>query len=157
MDTPPSKTSASRLTRRRLLLVGVGLGGVVAIGRWRYLTAPEHGNTKFSVQEVHSKQRAGEVVLIDIRTPQEWAATGIAKGAHPIDMRRDDFIAALQQIVGDARDAPIALICARGVRSARMTLRLAEAGFTNIIDVPEGMLGSKAGPGWIKSDLPLVR
>ena len=33
---------------------------------------------------------------------------------------------------------------------------LREAGFTNIIDVPEGMLGSGAGPGWLKSGLPLT-
>ena len=45
-------------------------------------------------------------------------------------------------------------MCARGVRSRRLTARLTEAGFTNIIDVPEGMLGSSAGPGWLKNDLP---
>ncbi|MCX8952452.1 rhodanese-like domain-containing protein, partial [Ruegeria sp. NA] len=33
--------------------------------------------------------------------------------------------------------------------------RLIEAGFTNIIDVPEGMLGSAAGPGWVRTGLPV--
>ncbi|SCZ55179.1 Rhodanese-related sulfurtransferase [Epibacterium ulvae] len=145
------------LNRRRLLLVGLGIGGAVAVGRWRYLTAPEHLNAKLSVQETHTRQKTGEITLVDIRTPREWAATGIAEGAHPIDMRRDDFVEALQGVVGENRSAPIALICARGVRSARMTIRLSEAGFNNIIDVPEGMLGSKAGPGWINSNLPVVR
>ncbi|MEO0931960.1 MAG: rhodanese-like domain-containing protein, partial [Pseudomonadota bacterium] len=46
-------------------------------------------------------------------------------------------------------------ICARGVRSARMTNRLTQAGLTQIIDIPEGMLGSFAGPGWVKRDLPI--
>jgi hypothetical protein len=38
-----------------------------------------------------------------------------------------------------------------------MSARLAEAGFTGIVDVPEGMLGSSAGPGWLARDLPVVR
>lgn len=37
-----------------------------------------------------------------------------------------------------------------------MTERLRAAGFTQIIDVPEGMLGSGAGPGWLKRGLPVV-
>ena len=98
---------------------------------------------------------SGEIVLIDIRRPDEWKRTGIGEGAYPIDMRRDDFIEALQAVAGADKSKPIALICARGVRSARMSNRLTEAGFTRIIDVPEGMLGSKAGPGWVKSDLPV--
>jgi hypothetical protein len=36
-----------------------------------------------------------------------------------------------------------------------MNTRLASAGFTDVLDVPEGMLGSGAGPGWIASALPL--
>ena len=31
---------------------------------------------------------AGEVVMIDIRTPQEWRHTGLADIAQPLDMRR---------------------------------------------------------------------
>ena len=67
---------------------------------------------------------------------------------------RADFIAALTDAAGADRDAPIALICAGGVRSARLGRRLTEAGFTNIIDVPEGMQGSGAGPGWLRRGLP---
>lgn len=70
-------------------------------------------------------------------------------------MRRKDFIAALDQVTGGDKSVPVALICARGVRSARLSNRLTEAGYTNIIDVPEGMLGSPAGPGWLQSGLPV--
>lgn len=72
-------------------------------------------------------------------------------------MRRDDFLTALNEVTGGSQAAAIALICARGVRSARVTLALAEAGYTNVIDVPEGMLGSAAGPGWLRSNLPVAR
>ena len=70
-------------------------------------------------------------------------------------MRRDDFIDVLAELTQGDRTAPVALICARGVRSRRMSARLTEAGFTRIIDVPEGMLGSGAGPGWLKAGLPI--
>ena len=33
---------------------------------------------------------------------------------------------------------------------------MTKAGFSNIIDVPEGMLGSAAGPGWLAADLPTL-
>jgi len=33
---------------------------------------------------------------------------------------------------------------------------LEKAGFTRIVDIPEGMLGSSAGPGWLARDLPVV-
>ncbi len=100
---------------------------------------------------------AGTLTLIDIRRPDEWADTGIPAPAHPVDMRAPDFEAALTRIMMGNRDAPVALICARGVRSMRMAARLQAAGFTNVIDVPEGMLGSSAGPGWRARGLPVVR
>ena len=92
---------------------------------------------------------------MDIRTPKEWQSTGIGEGAQTLDMRREDFVPALARLTQGDKSAAIALICARGVRSARLSNRLTEAGFTNIIDVPEGMLGSAAGPGWVRAGLPV--
>jgi hypothetical protein len=38
-----------------------------------------------------------------------------------------------------------------------MAARMEAAGFTRILDVPEGMVGSAAGPGWIARGLPVER
>ncbi|MCA0872454.1 rhodanese-like domain-containing protein [Seohaeicola saemankumensis] len=122
---------------------------------WRSRQAPDYDDQALSVRQAHERAMAGDIVLIDIRTPQEWRQTGIAEGARPIDMRRDDFLAALRGAAGPDPAAPIALICARGVRSARLSLQLSAAGYGNIMDVPEGMLGSRAGPGWLASGLPV--
>ena len=35
---------------------------------------------------------AGEVTLVDIRTPQEWAATGVPDVAHALDMTEEGFV-----------------------------------------------------------------
>lgn len=136
----------------------IGAFGAVA-GLLALNTLPRNGARSgaaaLGVAEAHARALDRSLTLIDIRRPDEWAMTGIGEGAHPIDMRRRDFIEALSATVGGDRGAPIALICARGVRSARLARRLAEAGFTQVIDVPEGMLGSASGPGWLARDLPV--
>ncbi|MGR3759753.1 rhodanese-like domain-containing protein [Roseobacteraceae bacterium NS-SX3] len=154
---PQKGEPASFVSRRGLMLGGLAAAGAAAAGwGWLRRVAPKYAQPRLSAAEAYARAQAGEVVLIDIRTPREWRATGVPAGGRPIDMRRPDFAAALQAVAGPDRAAPIALICARGVRSARMTLALAEAGFTSILDVPEGMLGSRAGPGWIAAGLPVV-
>jgi rhodanese-related sulfurtransferase len=110
-----------------------------------------------STPDAFAAAEAGDITLVDIRRPDEWARTGVPKAGIPLDMRREDFVDVLLSQPGVDKDKPIALICARGVRSRRMSERLKEAGFTKIIDVPEGMLGSGAGPGWLKRGLPVVK
>jgi len=139
------------------LFVGFGFfasGGMNLI--YAAITEETFGDS-VDVQTAHRLAQDGEIELIDIRRPDEWKKTGSGEGATRLDMRRDDFIDELVTLTGGDRSQPVALICARGVRSARMTNRLIAAGFTNIIDVPEGMLGSGAGPGWLKSNLPIVK
>ncbi len=147
---------------RRLFLLGGGLliagAGVYAAGGrnlfYSAITEAVAGE-QLDAPTAHDYANAGRITLVDIRRPDEWAKTGSGEGAVRLDMRRDDFIDELKKITGGETSKPVALICARGVRSARMTNLLTKAGFTNIIDVPEGMLGSAAGPGWIKRGLPL--
>lgn len=145
------------MMRRGLLLVGVaGLasGGVFAAGWFNVLAI--NGEDALSPIQVQAAVERGDILLVDIRRPDEWAATGIAKGAVPVDMRRADFTEALAAYNAADKSRPVALICARGVRSRNLTNALKAAGFTNIIDVPEGMLGSGAGPGWLARGLPVV-
>lgn len=140
-------------SRRSLILLGLAAagGGLLAYT----LISPTFPGATLDAATAHQRAMAGELLLIDIRRPDEWAATGTAAGAHRLDLRRDDFLTALDQIVDADRSRPIALICARGIRSARLANQLAQRGFTRIINIPEGMLGSPDGPGWINRGLPL--
>ena len=149
--------SKLNLSRRNVLLGGATVTAAAAVGVWWRGQAPDHDQPRLTVAEAYQQAQLGEITLIDIRTPREWKAVGVPEGGHPIDMRRKDFASAVADAAGGDRNAPIALICAAGVRSARMTLALSEAGFTEIIDVPEGMMGSRAGPGWVASNLPVSR
>ncbi|MFQ6548823.1 rhodanese-like domain-containing protein [Aestuariibius sp. 2305UL40-4] len=136
--------------RRTFLIGGAALLGGTAI-LWQSGGAGASGAV-MTPDEAYRAVNAGEILLVDIRRPDEWTATGIAEGAVPIDMRRDDF---LTSVAAAANGRPVAIICARGVRSRRLAARMAAAGLTDVIDIPEGMLGSPAGPGWITRDLPI--
>jgi rhodanese-related sulfurtransferase len=152
-----SQRAPLRLSRRGLVVLGgaaIVTGGAVA-AQW-YNILGENGADALDPQQAYEAVREGALVLVDVRRPNEWASTGVGDGAVPLDMRRSDFEAALLEVVSGDTAQPIALICARGVRSRRMTERLKAAGFTRIIDVPEGMLGSGAGPGWLGRELPVV-
>jgi rhodanese-related sulfurtransferase len=146
--------SLRRLPRRLMLVSLLAGAGGVAAAHWFNIAANREDG--LSVQAAHAAAADGAVTLIDIRRPDEWASTGVGEGAIPFDMRDLHFSNKLMTLAASP-DAPIALICARGVRSRHMTARLTEAGFTNVTDVPEGMLGSGAGPGWLKSGLPVMR
>ena len=152
-------TKSKMFTRRNLLIGGgalVVVGGGAAFAARDYVMRVSEVGDLLTPQEAHQLAIAGDILLIDIRRPDEWTKTGVGEGANPIDMRRDDFVAALNGLTGGRTSAPVALICARGVRSRRMTEMLKAAGYSRIIDVPEGMLGSRAGPGWLKRALPTV-
>lgn len=151
-----TQKSIRGLTRRHVIGVVVlaAAGGAVA---WRTVARPGFDGQVLSPKQAHEQAVSGDILLVDIRRPDEWRRTGVGAGAHPIDMRREDFVAALEAVAGPDRDRAIALICAGGVRSARLARALTQAGFSRIIDVPEGMLGSRAGPGWLRSGLPVQR
>lgn len=154
----PARPVALGSNRRWLILSAVA--AVTAAGAgwqlWRPVPgAAGDGATRLSVAQAHAAVREG-LLLVDIRTPGEWRLTGLGQGAVPLDMRRDDFLAVLAALAGGDPGRPVAVICARGVRSARMAKAMVQAGFTQVRDVPEGMLGSAAGPGWLAQGLPVV-
>lgn len=102
---------------------------------------------------------AGKITLIDIRTPPEWRDSGIAKGAKQVNMLHpkgaQGFVDQLLGEVKGDRNAPIALICRTGNRTTQVQNYLQSVGFTQVYNVPEGMAGSSAGPGWIRRGLPV--
>jgi len=105
--------------------------------------------------EAYTKALAGEIVLIDIRTPEEWAETGLPDVALTNNLYAPDFIQTLLAIRAQNPATPLALICRTGNRSARTTAQLYQAGLTDVIDVVEGVAGSSVGPGWKARGLPV--
>jgi rhodanese-related sulfurtransferase len=121
-----------------------------------YLTAgAAAAGATLTAPEALDKAEAGEITLIDIRTPPEWRQTGVASGALTIDMTKKTFVQELLDAVQGDRSAPIVLICRTGNRTSYTQQALEKLGFTNVSHVPEGMAGSAAGPGWVRRGLPV--
>ena len=112
-----------------------------------------------TAKQAYGKARSGEIVLVDVRAPQEWQQTGVPEGAVTETIHRDGgmpaFASALLARLGGDKSKPVALICARGNRSAYTRQYLEQTGFTNVSDVSEGMIGGKNGPGWQEQGLPV--
>lgn len=107
-----------------------------------------------------ARMEAGELTLIDVRSPAEWRGTGVPRGARTVTIHDPaglaGFVAAATRAVNGQKDRPIAVICARGTRSSRAQRALRAAGFSNIVNVREGMLGNPVdGPGWLRRNLPV--
>ena len=122
------------------------------------LSLPVAASTEMSAPDAAAAVKAGKYTLIDIRTPPEWKETGVAEGAKLINMLHPQgapgFVNALLAETNGDRNAPIALICRTGNRTTQVQRYLQSQGFTNVVNVKEGMAGSAAGPGWLKRGLP---
>jgi rhodanese-related sulfurtransferase len=114
---------------------------------------------ELSAPDALYQAEAGKLTLIDIRTPQEWHQTGVARGAQRLDMRHpggpEGFVTGVLDRVGGDRATPIGLICRTGNRSGHVQRLLLDNGFTQVFNIREGMVGSSAGPGWIRRGLPV--
>lgn len=108
-----------------------------------------------SAAEARRAALAGEITLVDIRTPQEWQATGVPDVAHALDLHSDGFVDRLLVLYEAHPNRPMAVICATGGRSGYVTKALEQRGLSRLLDVPEGMAGSQHGPGWLARSLPV--
>jgi len=109
-----------------------------------------------SVREAHEAAKAGKLVLVDIRTPEEWADTGVPENAIKLDMTGSAFEVRLAALKLDHPGKPIALICRTGNRTSTLQKTLAARGWTNLIDVRGGLLGNPRDKGWLSENLPVV-
>lgn len=78
----------------------------------------------------------GDIVLVDVRTPEEYAA-GSVEGAENIDFFDEDF---KTQFAKFDKEKPVYIFCKSGNRSAKASKILSEMGFKKIYDVEGGYL-----------------
>jgi len=86
----------------------------------------------------------GQIMIIDIRRPDEWRKTGIPARASRATVRFDRtptaFLKRIAELTNGDKSRPIALICAAGVRSKQASRLLRNSGYTQVLDIGEGML-----------------
>jgi len=136
-----------------------------------------------TAREAYEKWKAEpeKVVILDVRTPEEFLFVGhppmawmipiasqsyvwdAAKGKFPMELL-PDFISRVKGVAGP--DATVLVMCRSGGRSAIAANMLAKAGFTSVYNVVDGMegdavqepgslfLGQRLVNGWKNSGLP---
>ena len=137
------------MNRRALLLLASIC--VLPVAANAQTTAPS-----LSVREAHEAAKAGKLVLVDIRTPEEWADTGVPEGAIKLDMTGSAFEVRLAALKLDHPGKPIALICRTGNRTSTLQKTLAGRGWKDLVDVRGGLLGNPKDKGWLAEGLPVT-
>ncbi|HYD29350.1 MAG TPA: rhodanese-like domain-containing protein [Azospirillaceae bacterium] len=95
---------------------------------------------------------AGEAVLIDIRTAEEWRQSGTPPAALRIDFQGPDFAIQAAAVARAHPGKEVHLICRSGRRSAAAIEMLGRMGITNARSVAGGVQGQD---GWVAQGLPL--
>ena len=89
---------------------------------------------------------SAEVVVLDVRTPEEFEA-GHIDGAVNIDFYAADFQAQLEQL---DRDASYVMYCRSGNRSATTATIMRGLDFTEVDEIDGGILS------WVEAGLPVA-
>lgn len=93
-----------------------------------------------------AEMQASGGVIVDIRTPEEWAETGVIEGARLVTFEgAQAFIAALGPDLADGRD--LILVCRSGRRTAAAAEAL-QSMIPNRIVTVEGGMGRIIGEGY---------
>lgn len=140
------KQITTRFTQFFSLLLLSGLFALPVMAAPQIMSAPD---AQAAVKE-------GKMILLDIRTPEEWKEDGIAEGALPLDLTAGNFGELLNKILEQRGDKMLGMICATGGRTGYVMSVLAQNKLTDIVDVSEGMHGNGRAPGWLKRGLPVV-
>jgi rhodanese-related sulfurtransferase len=155
---PTHKLSNDGVANRARRTVARGLVVLLAVSLAGISLSGAEATDALSAPEALAQARAGKIVLIDVRSPREWRETGVPAGAKTVTIHHPEggrgFLRDVLKAAGGDKSRPIVLICARGVRSSRGKRFLEANGFTNVRDVPEGMLGRGNRPGWLARNLP---
>lgn len=114
-----------RLSARVIVLMLVALVAIAIAGC--------EGSAGSTVRKVGAADAVGMLdsrVVIDVRTPTEYAAGHIA-GAQNIDVEAADFGSKIASL---DKSAPYLVYCHSGRRSGNAATQMASAGFTDIVD-----------------------
>ena len=90
---------------------------------------------------------AGEIELLDVRTPFEFQELH----ATPARNRPLDRLDSAELLLSHPTDRPLYVICRTGSRGRQAAEKLLAAGFTQVVNVEGGTLA------WAESGLPVVR
>lgn len=130
-----------------LLLTGCGdpATGSDEPGRGRPASPPPTFDT-VEVEEVADEVSAGDALLVDVRTDEEWGAGHAPRAMHVPLEEVDERIDEIEQA---AAGRPVVFVCRTGRRSAEAAAIAAAEGIQDVRNIDGGM------EAWVDAGLPL--
>ena len=104
------------------------------------------GVTNMNVVEFSKKITESGVVILDVRTPGEFAE-GFIEGAQMIDFQSGNFETEIGTL---DKDVTYAVYCRSGNRSGQAVKVMQDAGFLNLFNLEGGVID------WANQGMPLV-
>ena len=104
------------------------------MNQWQESGNPINSVGKMSVPELKSKLEEAELLLLDVREPNEWKEEGIIEGAKCIH-----FADLPDKMSSLPKNKPIAVTCSVGNRASTAVSILEREGFNDLSNVLGGM------------------
>jgi len=104
------------------------------------------GATNMNVVDFSKKITESGVVILDVRTPDEFAE-GFIEGAQMIDFQSGNFETEIGSL---DKDVTYAVYCRSGNRSGQAVKIMQDAGFLNLFNLEGGVID------WANQGMPLV-
>src|SRR3954467_5073622 len=96
--------------------------------------APAAAASSAKDPQTAKKLVASGAVVLDVRSPGEFAEEHLPQATNvPVDTVRDR-IADVEKLTGGDKSRPIVVYCAKGSRAAKAKLVLEEAGYTRVVN-----------------------
>lgn len=125
------------------LFILLGVSALLTFGSCATETpikAVEKASISSSLNHVHQLNLKNKsVVLLDVRTPEEFAE-GHIDGAVNIDVKADDFESKLEAL---DKNKTYFIYCRSGVRALNATEKMRSAGFKDAVNFKDGMMTYK--------------
>ncbi len=137
-------------TRRDFVVLAAALGATIALVGAAYAD----DSPDITDSDAFLRQQAGRMIIIDVRTPDEWRTTGVARDALTIDMQNPDFVNKIVELRRANPDMEIGFMCRTSHRSSQVQKALSQAGFDKVYSIVGGMSGNDQAAGWIADGLP---
>lgn len=109
------------------------------------ITAGSYQSVGIRDAKLFATDETGDLVILDVRTPAEYAE-GHLMNAVNIDYESPDFASKIQSLI---KSKKYLVYCRSGRRSAAASQIMADAGFTNIINMLGGINAWKEAGGEI--------
>jgi len=112
----------------QILLLAVFLSGCT-------FSQDKSGTHSIIAQEFQAQIQNNSVLLVDIRTPQEFQS-GHIENAINIDFYASDFLVKMNEL---PKDKPVYIYCRSGNRTGQAASKLKQLGFPKVVDLKGGI------------------